>query len=115
MRDDDSCGNDHRRRSRASLVRHYSHDYYEACGEARARHQITMWRGVLVTCDQSVQSTIAGPVAGQAALHGMLPKVLDLGLRCSRSPRRAQSRSQRATEERDDFPPVRRGRSIVAF
>jgi hypothetical protein len=74
MHDDDTCGNDHRRRRRASLVRHYSHDYYEACGQARARHQITMWWGFLVTSDQFVQSTIAGPVGDQEALHRHAPQ-----------------------------------------
>jgi hypothetical protein len=33
-----------------------------------------------VTSDQAGRTTIAGPVADQAALHGLLAKVRDLGL-----------------------------------
>jgi hypothetical protein len=33
-----------------------------------------------VTSDQAGQTTIAGPVTDQAALHGLLAKVRDLGL-----------------------------------
>jgi hypothetical protein len=33
-----------------------------------------------VTSDRADQTTIAGPVADQAALHGLLAKVRDLGL-----------------------------------
>jgi hypothetical protein len=33
-----------------------------------------------VTSDQAGQTTIAGPVTDQAALHGLLTKVRDLGL-----------------------------------
>ena len=36
--------------------------------------------GLRVTSDQPGQTTIAGPVADQAALHGLLAKVRDLGL-----------------------------------
>jgi hypothetical protein len=36
--------------------------------------------GLQVTSDQHGQTTIAGPVADQAALHGLLAKVRDLGL-----------------------------------
>jgi hypothetical protein len=35
---------------------------------------------LVVTSDASGQTTIAGPVADQAALHGLLAKVRDLGL-----------------------------------
>ncbi len=37
--------------------------------------------GLEVTSDESGQTTIAGPVVDQAALHGLLAKVRDLGLR----------------------------------
>jgi hypothetical protein len=37
--------------------------------------------GLQVTGDPSGQTTIAGPVADQAALHGLLAKVRDLGLK----------------------------------
>ena len=36
--------------------------------------------GLEVTGDESGSTTIAGPVADQAALHGLLAKVRDLGL-----------------------------------
>ena len=36
--------------------------------------------GLRVTSDQHGQTTIAGPVVDQAALHGLLVKVRDLGL-----------------------------------
>ena len=36
--------------------------------------------GLRVTGDEHGQTTIAGPVADQAALHGLLAKVRDLGL-----------------------------------
>jgi hypothetical protein len=38
------------------------------------------FEGMQVTGDQSGQTTIAGPVTDQAALHGLLAKVRDLGL-----------------------------------
>jgi hypothetical protein len=36
--------------------------------------------GLQVSSDEHGQTTIAGPVADQAALHGLLAKVRDLGL-----------------------------------
>jgi hypothetical protein len=36
--------------------------------------------GLRVTSDEHGQTTIAGPVTDQAALHGLLAKVRDLGL-----------------------------------
>ena len=36
--------------------------------------------GLEVTSDQAGQTRIAGPVVDQAALHGLLAKVRDLGL-----------------------------------
>jgi hypothetical protein len=39
------------------------------------------FEGLEVTSDASGQTTIAGPVADQAALHGLLAKVRDLGLK----------------------------------
>jgi hypothetical protein len=36
--------------------------------------------GLEVTSDERGQTTIAGPVTDQAALHGLLAKVRDLGL-----------------------------------
>jgi hypothetical protein len=38
------------------------------------------FEGLRVSSDQHGQTTIAGPVVDQAALHGLLAKVRDLGL-----------------------------------
>jgi hypothetical protein len=38
------------------------------------------FEGLRVSSDEHGQTTIAGPVADQAALHGLLAKVRDLGL-----------------------------------
>jgi hypothetical protein len=47
----------------------------------RARQPLVgMVRGLQVASDASGQTVIAGPVADQAALHGLLPKIRDLGL-----------------------------------
>ena len=40
----------------------------------------TWFDGLQVTNDDRGQTTIAGPVADQAALHGLLAKIRDLGL-----------------------------------
>jgi hypothetical protein len=44
------------------------------------RHWSAWFEGLEVSSDQPGQTTIAGPVADQAALHGLLAKVRDLGL-----------------------------------
>jgi hypothetical protein len=38
------------------------------------------FEGLRVTSDEHSQTIIAGPIADQAALHGLLAKVRDLGL-----------------------------------
>ena len=38
------------------------------------------FEGLQVASDQAGQTIIAGPVADQAALHGLLAKIRDLGL-----------------------------------
>jgi hypothetical protein len=38
------------------------------------------FEGLRVTSDESGQTVITGPVADQAALHGLLARVRDLGL-----------------------------------
>jgi hypothetical protein len=38
------------------------------------------FEGLQVTSDEHSQTIIAGPIADQAALHGLLAKVRDLGL-----------------------------------
>jgi hypothetical protein len=44
------------------------------------RHWSAWFDGLEVTSDQAGLTTIAGPVVDQAALHGLLAKVRDLGL-----------------------------------
>jgi hypothetical protein len=47
----------------------------------RARQPLVgVVRGLQVASDASGQTVIAGPVADQAALHGLLAKIRDLGL-----------------------------------
>jgi hypothetical protein len=56
-----------------------------ACYELRVQGVLdsgwSAWfEGLRVTSDQAGQTTIAGPVTDQAALHGLLAKIRDLGL-----------------------------------
>jgi hypothetical protein len=44
------------------------------------RHWSGWFEGLTVSSDERDQTTIAGTVADQAALHGLLTKVRDLGL-----------------------------------
>jgi hypothetical protein len=44
------------------------------------RHWSGWFEGLQVSSDAPGQTLIAGPVADQAALHGLLAKVRDLGL-----------------------------------
>jgi hypothetical protein len=43
-------------------------------------HWSAWFEGLQVTSDERGQTIIAGPVTDQAALHGLLAKVRDLGL-----------------------------------
>ncbi len=55
---------------------------YELCVQGVLDPRWSAWfEGLRVTSDQAGQTTIAGPVADQAALHGLLAKVRDLGVR----------------------------------
>ena len=40
----------------------------------------TWFDGLQITNDDRGETTIAGPIADQAALHGLLTKIRDLGL-----------------------------------
>jgi hypothetical protein len=56
-----------------------------ACYELRVQGVLdsgwSAWfEGLRISSDQPGQTTIAGPVTDQAALHGLLAKVRDLGL-----------------------------------
>jgi hypothetical protein len=55
--------------------------YYELRVQGVLDSRWSAWfEGLQVTSDEHGQTTIAGPVADQAALHGLLAKVRDLGL-----------------------------------
>jgi hypothetical protein len=43
-------------------------------------HWSAWFEGLRLTSDEPGQTTIAGPVVDQAALHGLLAKIRDLGL-----------------------------------
>jgi hypothetical protein len=54
---------------------------YELCVQGMLDADWSAWfEDMRVTSDQRGQTTIAGPVADQAALHGLLTKIRDLGL-----------------------------------
>jgi hypothetical protein len=54
---------------------------YELCVQGVLEPHWSAWfEGLQVTSDERGQTTIAGPVTDQAALHGLLAKVRDLGL-----------------------------------
>ena len=55
--------------------------HYEIRVNGVLDHSWSAWfDGLQVTSDDCGQTTIAGPVTDQAALHGLLAKVRDLGL-----------------------------------
>jgi hypothetical protein len=54
---------------------------YELRVQGVLDHGWSAWfEGLQVTSDQAGQTTITGPVTDQAALHGLLAKIRDLGL-----------------------------------
>ena len=56
--------------------------HYEIRVEGELDARWSDWfEGLEVTSDASGQTTITGPVADQAALHGLLARVRDLGLK----------------------------------
>jgi len=55
--------------------------YYEIRVQGVLDSRWSAWfDGLRVTSDEPGQTTIAGPVTDQAALHGLLTKIRDLGL-----------------------------------
>ena len=55
--------------------------HYEICVGGVLDSRWSAWfEGLTVSSDQPGQTLIAGPVTDQAALHGLLAKVRDLGL-----------------------------------
>lgn len=54
---------------------------YEIKVEGHLSHQWTDWFGGLtIICEDNGDTLITGPVIDQAALHGLLKKVRDLGM-----------------------------------
>ena len=54
--------------------------HYEITVEGLLDPRWSAWFGGLQLTSDGSQTTIAGPVAGEAALHGLLTKIRDLGL-----------------------------------
>jgi hypothetical protein len=55
--------------------------YYELRVQGVLDDRWSAWfEGLQLRSDQAGQTTIAGPVTDQAALHGLLAKIRDLGL-----------------------------------
>jgi hypothetical protein len=55
--------------------------YYEIRVQGVLDSRWSAWfEGLRITSDQSGQTIIAGPLADQPALHGLLAKIRDLGL-----------------------------------
>ncbi len=49
--------------------------------EKRLGHQWTDWfEGLTITLEENGETLLTGPVVDQAALHGLLKKVRDLGM-----------------------------------
>ena len=64
-------------------------------------HQWTDWfKGMTITLEESGETLLTGPVTDQAALHGLLKKVRDLGLPLI-SVNRVESRQVDAWESQD--------------
>lgn len=54
---------------------------YEICLEGHLEARWTKWfDGLVITSDEKGNTLLSGPVADQAALHGLLKKVRDLGI-----------------------------------
>jgi len=54
---------------------------YEIRVKGHLSHQWTDWfGGLIITLDEDGNTLITGPVVDQAALHGLLKKVRDLGM-----------------------------------
>ncbi len=59
---------------------HYEPGLYEIRVKGHLDHQWDAWFGGLtITLEEAGNTLLAGPVADQAALHGLLRKVRDLG------------------------------------
>ena len=73
------------------------------------------FEGLHITSEEQGQTTIAGPIADQAALHGLLAKIRDLGLELLEVRRTApnpEKHSARLPRPAPPNPPSRRPRHI---
>ena len=60
---------------------HNQHQYYEIRLEGHLNDQWSDWfEGLTITLEKDGDTLLTGPVVDQAALHGLLRKVRDLGL-----------------------------------
>lgn len=66
----------------ASASRHLSEPMvYQIRLQGHLGHQWTEWfGGLVITLEESGDTLLTGPIADQAALHGLLKKVRDLGM-----------------------------------
>jgi hypothetical protein len=61
--------------------KHNQHQCYEICLKGHLDDQWTEWfEGLTITLEKNGNTLLTGPVADQAALHGLLKKVRDLGM-----------------------------------
>ncbi len=55
--------------------------FYEIRLKGHLNHRWTGWfEGLIITLEEDGDTLLTGPVADQAALHGLLKKVRDLGM-----------------------------------
>ena len=65
----------------ASTEDHYEPELYEIRIKGHLAERWTAWFGDLtITLDEGGDTLLTGPVVDQAALHGLLKKVRDLGM-----------------------------------
>ncbi len=61
--------------------KHYEHPWFEIRLKGHLGSQWTDWfEGLTITLEKDGDTLITGPVVDQAALHGLLKKVRDLGM-----------------------------------
>jgi len=61
--------------------KHNQHQCYEIRIKGHLGHEWTDWfEGLTITLEEDGNTLLTGPVVDQAALHGLLKKVRDLGM-----------------------------------
>ena len=69
------------------------HEWYEIRVEGHLPSGWSNWfEGLDIQCDPSGDSILSGPLADQAALHGVLAKIRDLNLKLISVNRRSQEK-----------------------